>query len=119
IHPRRIKPVFMTRTDGDGKTGGGWTRNLNGASKNNPDHLEELWAELEREKDFCERSVKAMTLPGHGGSTSRRKNSLVIVDEHLIIPFLLIAVEVITLKIFNMMLMIGNAECRSKVYQSS
>ena len=92
IHPRRIKPFFMTRPDGDGTTGGGWTNNLTGASAANPDHLERVWAELELEKEAVERCVKAMTVPSQG--SSRRKNSLVIVDDHLIIPFLLITVQV-------------------------
>jgi len=94
IHPRRIKPFFMTRPDGDGKTGGGWTNNLTGVSETNPDHLEQLWMELEREKDAVEKCVKAMTLPVQGSSRGR-KNSLVIVDDHLVVPFLLIAVQVI------------------------
>jgi hypothetical protein len=96
IHPRRIKPFFVTRPDGDGTTGGGWTDNLTGASQSNPCHLEQLWIEMEREKDAVERCVKAMTIPAQGSSRSR-KNSIVIVDDHLIIPFVLIAVQVLAL----------------------
>ena len=93
IHPRRLKPFFMTRPDGDGKTGGGWTNNLTGISQSQPDHLEILWGELEKEKDALEKCVKAMTIPGQGSSRTR-KNSIVIVDEHLTIPFVLITVQV-------------------------
>lgn len=99
IHPRRVKPFFMTPPTGDGRTGGGWTNNLTGVSESNPDHLEQLWMEMEREKDAVERCVKAMTLPGQGSGRGR-KNSVVIVDDHLIIPFLLIAVQV---TFFNML----------------
>lgn len=97
IHPRRIKPFFMTRPDGDGKTGGGWTNNLTGMAESQPDHLEILWGQLEKEKESLEKCVKAMTLPGHGSSRSR-KNSVVIVDDHLIVPFILITVQVIPLE---------------------
>jgi len=93
IHPRRIKPFFMMSPDGDGTTGGGWTNNLNDASSINRDHLELLWAEMETEKDAIEKCVKAMALPSQGSSRGR-KNSVVIVDDHLTIPFVLISVQV-------------------------
>ena len=93
IHPRRIKPFFMVGGEGDGTTGGGWTNNINDASTVNRDHLELLWAEMESEKDSIEKCVKAMALPSQGSSRGR-KNSLVIVDDHLTIPFVLIAVQV-------------------------
>jgi len=112
VHPRRIKPFFMTRPDGDGTTGGGWTNNLTGASAANPDHLERLYAELEAEKEAIERCVKAMTVPSQG--SSRRKNSLVIVDDHLIIPFLLITVQVFPFS--DVGLIAGNVGCSCKVH---
>ena len=105
VQPQRIKPLFMKTADGDGKTGGGWTKNLGDeqgegerkGSVGGGDQLEVLWGEMEREKDAVEKCVKAMALPSQGSSSSRsRKNSLVIVDDHLIIPFLLITVQVQT-----------------------
>jgi len=101
VQPQRIKPLFMKTAEGDGKTGGGWTKNLGegeGEGKRGGGggaQLEVLWGEMEREKDAVEKCVKAMALPSQGSSSSRsRKNSLVIVDDHLIIPFLLITVQV-------------------------
>lgn len=92
INPRRVKPFFVVHPDGDGVIGGGWTQNSSGAGEGNAGYLEGLWIEMEREKDAVERCVKAMTLPGQG--SSRRKNSIVIVDEHLTVPFVLITVQV-------------------------
>lgn len=109
IHPRRIKPFFMTSPDGDGTTGGGWTNNLNDASSINRDHLELLWAEMETEKDAIEKCVKAMALPGQGSSRGR-KSSIVIVDDHLTIPFVLISVQV---QESRCRLTSGNDECCS------
>ena len=96
VQPQRSKPLFMKTAEGDGKTGGGWTKNLGeeNGEKRADDHLEVLWGEMEREKVAVEKCVKAMTLPSQGSSSRSRKNSLVIVDEHLIIPFLLITVQV-------------------------
>jgi hypothetical protein len=93
IHPRRIKPFFMTRQDGDGKTGGGWTDNMNGASATDEHHLQQCWADMEMEKDILEKCVKAMNLPNQTSSRGR-KNSVVVVDEQLSIPFLLVSVQV-------------------------
>jgi len=96
LQPQRMTPLFMKTADGDGKTGGGWTKNLGeeGGGRGG-DQLEVLWGEMEREKDAVEKCVKAMTLPSQGSSSGRsRKNSLVIVDDNLIIPFLLITVQV-------------------------
>ena len=107
VHPRRIKPFFMIGNDGDGTTGGGWTNNLNDASSVNRDHLELLWAEMENEKEAIEKCVKAMALPSQGSSRGR-KNSVVIVDDHLTIPFVLIAVQV---RILGIELTTGNYEC--------
>jgi son of sevenless len=92
IHPRRIKPFFMTRQEGDGKTGGGWTENLGGGGVEE-DHLSRSWNELEMEKENVERCVKALGLPNQTSGRGR-KNSVVIVDEHLSVPFLLVAVQV-------------------------
>jgi hypothetical protein len=92
VHPRRVRPFFIQPEDGDGKVGGGWTTNLTGLSDMQPEHLEKLSVELDAEKENVERCVKAMGLPSQG--SSRRKNSIVIVDDHLIIPFLLITVQV-------------------------
>jgi hypothetical protein len=93
VHPRRVKPFFIQPEEGDGKVGGGWTTNLTGLSDMQPDHLQKLSEDLEHEKDNVERCVKALGYPGQGSSRGR-KNSLVIVDDHLIIPFILIAVQV-------------------------
>ena len=93
VSPKRIKPFFMAPREGDGRLGGGWTSNLNGASANNPEHLEQLSGEMEVEKEAIERCVKAMGLP-LASSSRVRKNSVVIVDEHLVIPFMLIAIQV-------------------------
>jgi hypothetical protein len=92
IHPRRIKPFFMTRSEGDGKTGGGWTENL-GGGRGEEDHLSRSWNQLEMEKENVERCVKALSLPNQTSGRGR-KNSVVIVDEHLSVPFLLVAVQV-------------------------
>lgn len=96
VVPKRVKPFFMTPRDGegDGRFGGGWTSNLGRASLLNSEHLEQLLGEMEVEKDNIDRCVKAMNLPGTGSSSRGRKNSLVIVDDHLIIPFMLIAIQV-------------------------
>jgi hypothetical protein len=93
IHPRRIRPFFMTTAEGDGTMGGGWSSNI-GDGSGGQDHLELLWGEMEIEKDSVEKCVKAMGLPGHSSGGRGRKNSLVIVDDHLTIPFILIAVQV-------------------------
>jgi len=93
VCPKRIKPFFMAPREGDGRLGGGWTSNLNGASANNPEHLEQLLGEMEVEKEAIERCVKAMGLP-LASSSRVRKNSVVIVDDHLVIPFMLIAIQV-------------------------
>lgn len=93
IHPRRIRPFFMTTQEGDGTVGGGWSNNI---GEGGQDHLELLWGEMELEKENIEKCVKAMGLPAAQSSSSRgRKNSLVIVDDHLTIPFILIAVQVL------------------------
>jgi hypothetical protein len=113
VHPRRVRPFFIQPEDGDGKVGGGWTTNLTGLSDMQPEHLEKMSVELDAEKENVERCVKAMGLPSQG--SSRRKNSIVIVDDHLIIPFLLITVQVcqsLTL------LMAGNVGCGRQVYDS-
>jgi hypothetical protein len=93
VVPKRVRPFFMTPRDGDGRLGGGWTSNLSDLPTTNVDHLEKLLAEMEAEKDNIDRCVKAMSLP-NAGSSRGRKNSLVIVDDQLIIPFMLIAIQV-------------------------
>jgi hypothetical protein len=94
IVPRRDKPYFISSGEGSGVIGGGWTNNLTGAAERDTSHLEMLWVDLEREKENVERCVKSMGLALSQG-TNRRKNSIVIVDENLTIPFVLIGVQVI------------------------
>ena len=131
VQPQRIKPLFMTTPDGDGKTGGGWTKNLGGNSGEGEeggggkgtggagDQLEVLWGEMEREKDAVEKCVKAMALPSQGSTSSRsRKNSLVIVDDNLIIPFLLITVQVTSSFKIQGIDGVGNVERCRKIHQS-
>jgi len=113
VHPRRIKPFFMIGPDGDGTTGGGWTNNVNDATSTNREHLALLWDEMENEKDAIEKCVKAMALPSQGSSRGR-KNSVVIVDDHLTIPFVLISVQVQL--VGKWLLTTGNSECCSPVY---
>jgi len=111
VVPKRVKPFFMSPREGDGRLGGGWTSNLGRAGTQNPDHLEQLLGEIDLERDAIERCIKAMGLPGTGSSRAR-KNSLVIVDDHLIIPFMLIAIQVFTPLT---RLIIGNTECGGQV----
>jgi hypothetical protein len=90
--PKRIKPFFMSE-DGDGSTGGGWTHNLSGSAAGNPNHLENLLQQMEIEREAIEKCIKAMGLPNQASSRIR-KNSIVMVDDHLIIPFVLLAIRV-------------------------
>ena len=86
------KPYFMPSKDGRAAVGGSWTSNSSATNVRDTTHLEVLWMVLEKEKENVERCVKAMGLPSQ--RTNRRKNSLVIVDENLTIPFMLISVKV-------------------------
>jgi hypothetical protein len=67
---------------------------------------------MELEKDAIEKCVKAMALPGQSSGRGR-KNSIVIVDDHLTIPFILIAVQVC---LSFSMLMVGNVGGGGEVY---
>lgn len=113
LPPRREKPYFVSAGEGGGVLGGGWASNISGVSEHDATHLEVLWINLEREKENVERCVKAMGLPSQG--TNRRKNSLVIVDENLTIPFVLISVKVPP-KTLTLVDEKGNFGCRCKVY---